>query len=195
MFIEAARIETSAFAGSGWRLAAGGVFSVLLVVACITDVRWRRVPNALVVVLALLGVAFSTWTDPWFPGLGRAVSGLLVGFAIWIGFYLVGGMGAGDVKLFAAAATWLGPTGAWQASLVAALLGGVLSVIALMIQRRLREGSERVAIAISTMSVSPLGAVEPGVARKRYLPYGIALSGGALLIAWVPGILGAWREL
>ena len=168
---------------------------MLLIVACITDVRWRRVPNLLVIVLAGLGLAFSTWTDPWLPGLGRAFAGLLVGFSIWIVFYLVGGMGAGDVKLFAAAATWLGPTGAWQASLVAALLGGVLSVIALIAQRRLREGSERVAIAISTLSVTPLGAVEPGVARKRYLPYGIALAGGALLTAWVPKILVVWRGL
>jgi prepilin peptidase CpaA len=195
MLMQAARLESSAFAGSAWHLVAGGVFTILLIVACITDVRWRRVPNKLVLLLTILGLAFSAWSNPWLPGVARAATGLLVGFAIWIGFYLVGGMGAGDVKLFAAAATWLGPTGAWQASLVAALLGGVLSLGALIAQRRLREGSERVAIAISTMSAAPLGAVEAGVARKRYLPYGIALSGGALLVAWVPNILGMWRGL
>jgi prepilin peptidase CpaA len=193
MFIEAAQIKASAFAGSGWRLAAGGVFSLLLIIACVTDVRQRRVPNWLVVVLAVLGLAFSALIDPWLPGLGRGVAGLALGFSIWIVFYVVGGMGAGDVKLFAAAAAWLGPAGAWQASLVAALLGGLLSVVALAAQRRLREGTERVAIAVSTMSMSPLGAVTPGADRKRYLPYGIALSGGALLIAWFPEILGVWR--
>jgi prepilin peptidase CpaA len=193
MFIGAAQIEASAFAGSGWRLAAGGVFSVLLLVACVTDVRWRRVPNWLVVVLAVLGLAFSTWIDPWLPGLGRGFAGLALGFSIWIVFYVVGGMGAGDVKLFAAAAAWLGPAGAWRAALVAALLGGVLSVAALLAQRRLREGTERVAIAVSTMSMAPLGGVTPAAERKRYLPYGIALSGGALLVAWFPEILVVWR--
>ena len=195
MFMGAAQIEASAFAGSVWRLAAGGVFSVLLIAACVTDVRQRRVPNGLVVVLAVLGLAFSVWVDPWLPGLGRGVAGLVLGFSIWIAFYVVGGMGAGDVKLFAAAAAWLGPAGAWHASLVAALLGGILSVGALLAQRRLREGAERVAIALSTMSMAPLGGVTPGVERKRYLPYGLALAGGAVLVGWFPDILGVWRAL
>ena len=193
MFIGAAGLETSAFAGSAWRLAAGGVFTALLVTACVTDVRWRRVPNWLVLALAVLGIGFSTAIDPVLPGLGRGLIGLVVGFSIWILFFAVGGMGAGDVKLIAAAAAWLGPGGAWRASLVAALLGGLLSVVALLLQRRLREGTQRVAIAVSTMSIAPLGAVAPGVERRRYLPYGIALSGGALLVAWFPEILGVWR--
>ena len=193
MFSGVAAIEFSAFAGSVWRLAAGGVFTALLVVACVTDLKSRRIPNWLVLVLAVLGLGFSTAIDPGLGGFGRGFAGLLVGFSIWILFFVAGGMGAGDVKLIAAAAAWLGPGGAWRASLVAALLGGVLSVVALLAQRRLREGTQRVAIAMSTMSVAPLGAVAPGVERRRYLPYGIALSGGALLVAWFPQILGVWR--
>lgn len=177
------------FAGSEWRLAAGLIYTTLLVVACITDVRWRRIPNPLVLVLLLTGFAFSVWMEPWWPGLLRAVAGLSLGFAIWILFHVAGGMGAGDVKLFAAAATWLGPNGAWRASLVAALVGGVLSLAALMWQRRTREGVERVAMSLSMLSLAPLGKVAPDEQRKAYLPYGVALACGALLAAWVPGIL------
>lgn len=176
------------FAGSEWRLAAGALYTLLLVIACITDVRWRRIPNALVLVLALTGFAFSVTTEPWLPGLMRAFSGLVLGFSIWILFHIAGGMGAGDVKMFAAAAAWLGPGGAWRAALVAALAGGVLSLVALVLQRRTREGLERVAMSVSLFSLAPLGKVAADQQRKTYLPYGVALACGALLTAWIPGI-------
>ena len=177
------------FAGSEWRLAAGILYTLLLVVACVTDVRWRRIPNALVAVLALTGFAFSVMMEPWWPGLVRAFSGLVLGFSIWIMFHVAGGMGAGDVKLFAAAAAWLGPSGAWRAALVAALAGGVLSLAALVWQRRTRQGVERVALSLSMLSLAPLGKVAPDQRRNAYLPYGVALACGALLTAWIPGIL------
>src|ERR1044071_4415808 len=120
--------QTGVFSGSLFRLFAGGVFSVLLVIACVTDVRWRRIPNALVVTLALTGFAYSVWQDAWLAGLGRSLAGLSLGFAIWIAFFIVGAIGAGDVKLFAAAGAWLGPAATWRAALVAAALGGVLAV-------------------------------------------------------------------
>ena len=179
------------FAGSDWRLGAGAVYTVLLVVACVTDVRWRRIPNTLVLVLALTGFAFSVMAESWGPGLVRAFAGLALGFAIWIAFHVAGGLGAGDVKLFAAAAAWLGPGGAWRAALIAALAGGALSLGALMLQRRTREGVERVAMSLSMFSLAPLGKVAPGEHRKGYLPYGVALACGALLTAWIPGILSS----
>ena len=177
------------FAGAEWRLAAGLLYSTLLVIACVTDVRWRRIPNPLVLVLALSGFAFSVAMQPWWPGLIRAGSGLALGFAIWVPFHIAGGMGAGAVKLFAAAAAWLGASGAWRAALVAALAGGVLSLAALMWQRRTREGVERVAMSLSMLSLSPLEKIAADQQKKSYLPYGVALACGALITAWIPGIL------
>lgn len=179
------------FVGSEWRLLAGAIYSVLLVTACVTDVRFRRIPNMLVVVLALTGFAFSMSIDTWSLGVLRALEGLALGFSIWIVFHIAGGMGAGDVKLFAAASTWLGPSGAWRAALVAALVGGVLSLGALAWQRRTREGVERVALAVSTLSLAPLGRTVPGERRTAYLPYGVALACGALIMAWIPGVLAS----
>ena len=176
------------FSGSLFRLVSGGVFSVLLVAACITDVRWRRIPNALVLALALPGIAFSVSLDPWLPGLGRAMSGLTLGFAIWIAFFVIGAIGAGDVKLFAAAGAWLGPGATWRAALVAAALGGVLAVFMLLRERRAREGFAKVMVSVSTRSVAAL-APDPAMPRSRQLPYGVALACGALIVAWIPGVL------
>jgi prepilin peptidase CpaA len=180
--------QTVMFSGSLFHFLAGGVFSVLLVIACVTDVRWRRIPNALVLVLATLGLAYSVSMDPWLPGLGRGFGGLSLGFGIWIAFFVVGAIGAGDVKLFAAAGAWLGPGATWRAALVAAAVGGVLAVAMLTRERRARQGLEKVMVSISTRSLSGL-AGDPNTSPSRQLPYGVALACGALIVAWVPGIL------
>jgi len=180
--------QTAVFSGSLFRLLSGGVFSVLLVIACVTDVRWRRIPNALVLTLALTGFAFSVWVDPWLVGLGRAMGGLSLDFGIWIVFYVIGAIGAGDVKLFAAAGAWLGPSATWRAALVGAALGGALAIAMLLRERRARQGLENVMTSISTRSLALLGAA-PGTSNSRQLPYGVALACGALVVAWIPGIL------
>jgi len=180
--------QTTVFSGSLFRLLSGGVFSVLLVIACVTDVRWRRIPNALVLTLAITGFAFSVWVDPWLVGLGRAMSGLALGFGIWIVFFIIGAIGAGDVKLFAAAGAWLGPAATWRAALIAAAVGGVLALAMLVRERRTRKGLESVMTSISTRSLAVL-ANSPGTSKSRQLPYGVALACGALVVAWIPGIL------
>ena len=180
--------QSAAFSGSLFRFFAGGVFSVLLVIACVTDVRSRRIPNVLVLTLALTGLAYSVWIDPWLPGLGRAAGGLALGFGIWITFFVLGAIGAGDVKLFAAAGTWLGPAATWRAALVAAAIGGVLAVVMLLRERRTRDGFEKVMVSLSSRSLSVLSP-DPAAPRRRQLPYGVALACGALIVAWIPGVL------
>jgi len=180
--------QTAVFSGSLFRLLSGGVFSVLLVIACVTDVRWRRIPNPLVLTLAVTGFAFSVWVDPWLAGLGRAIGGLALGFGIWIVFFVIGAIGAGDVKLFAAAGAWLGPAATWRAALVAGAIGGALAIAMLVRERRAREGLENVMTSISTRSLAGLAAA-PGTSSSRQLPYGVALACGALVVAWIPGIL------
>ena len=151
------------FSGSLFHFLAGGVFSVLLVIACVTDVRWRRIPNALVLVLAALGLAYSVWMDPWWPGLGRSLGGLSLGFAIWIAFFVIGAIGAGDVKLFAAAGLWVDLEHA--ALLIATVLiaGGLLALVFLLPRLAARR---------------PNGV--PWRERKKEVPYAVAIAMGAL---------------
>ena len=52
------------------------------------------------------------------PGLGLSLGGWLVGCALFLPWFLLRGMGAGDVKLLAALGAWLGPRDAlWIALL------------------------------------------------------------------------------
>lgn len=153
-----------------------------LAVACLTDLRDRRIPNALVVALGTMGVGGAALG--WAPGLSGldAVVGLGLGFLLWLPFHLAGLLGAGDVKLFAAAAAWLGPHGALDAALLTALLGGVLAGGILLHEAGLRGGALRLALAWRAPQLLRLAA-RPSATR---LPYALAIAGGVLGARWMP---------
>ena len=71
---------------------------VVLGVATFTDLRSRRIPNWLVLPFLGAGVLASCWFHGW-HGLGQSLSGAGLGLLLFGVFFLVGGMGAGDVKL------------------------------------------------------------------------------------------------
>ena len=100
---------------------------VFMVGAVITDIREHRIRNSMVVMVLFLGLLAQLTLD--MPG--GVISwgiGLLIGFLIFVPFYLNGGMGAGDVKLMAAVAAFLGPTGGAIACGSALLAGLPLAV-------------------------------------------------------------------
>src|SRR5574339_1025174 len=125
------------FIGSYTHLVGGVVFTLLLLSGCVTDLRSRRIPNELVLAILVTGWLFAfTAEEPW-RALGSSMAGAAIGFGIWIVFYLIGVIGAGDVKFFAAAGAWLGPGATWRAALVAAVVGGVIAIVMLLMERRL----------------------------------------------------------
>lgn len=181
---------TSIFAGSGLLRAFGVVFVVLVVLACLSDVRRRRIPNGLTLVIALGGIAFSLVRLGVVQGAIAALTGIAVGLAIWIGFYAVGVMGAGDVKFFAAASAWLGPAASWRAALIAAGVGGVLAVLFLLRDSRLRTTVQRLALLPLSRSLDVTSVKEmTGSEAKRQLPYGVAMGIGLVVVAMFPGVL------
>jgi len=73
-----------------------------------SDIKTKRIPNYLVLGVALAGLAYQLGFRGW-TGLADGFWGIGLGFALLIFFYWKGGLGAGDVKAFAALGAWLGP--------------------------------------------------------------------------------------
>lgn len=121
---------------------ATAAFLALLAAAAWHDLRERRVPNGLAAGIAL--GALLAGPLAWSParGLGMALLGAVAGLLCWILPWWRGVLGAGDVKLFAAGAAWLGPSLAWRAALLAALAGGLFAV-ALAVGEAVRARSAR----------------------------------------------------
>lgn len=174
-------------AGPAPSVVSGVALSALLIAACWTDLRARRIPNKLVLFTAAAGVVLSIVARSWLAGLAHAGGGLATGLAIWFPFFALGMLGAGDVKLFAAAATFLGARSAVEGALYTALYGGVLAA-AFMVAS---SGWSAAMFRIGSAAHEPmLLRQDPGTHRRR-MPYALAIAAGVLTALWWPGhILG-----
>lgn len=96
-------------------------------VACVTDLRTRRIPNVLTFGAALAGLAFQFATGG-VAALGQAGLGWLLGAVVFLLPFALGGLGGGDVKLLAALGAWLGPADAMWLVLYTGIAGGVTAI-------------------------------------------------------------------
>jgi len=96
--------------------------------ACVTDLRTRRIPNVLTFGAALAGLLYQ-FVSGGIDGLGHAALGWLAGGLIFILPFAVRGLGGGDVKLLAALGAWLGPADVVWLSLYTGVAGGVMAIV------------------------------------------------------------------
>ncbi len=105
-----------------------------LILATINDLRFNKIPNILNFSVIGISLIYYTWNYG-FQGFIFSVSGTLLGIALLIGPYLLGGMGAGDAKLMGAVGAVLGPKGVFIAFLYTSLVGGIYAAIMMLIHR------------------------------------------------------------
>jgi prepilin peptidase CpaA len=117
--------------------AAQVLLMALAITAAVYDLRFRRIPNWLVLSGLLLGIGLNTLL---FQIAGLRFSGLGAGLAllVYVPLYVLRAMGAGDVKLMAAVGAIVGPWNWLGIFLLTALAGGVIAILLLVIKGRLR---------------------------------------------------------
>jgi prepilin peptidase CpaA len=144
------------------------------------DLRTRRVPNAVTVPLAVLGIASAAAGVSDLTVTG-AVVGLALGLLFMLPGYMFGATGAGDVKLLAAAGAWLGPSHIGVAFLYTAIAGGVLAVIVARRRRRLALTLESTGKLITTRAAN-VAEIEHPATNNRFA-YAPAIAAGSILAA------------
>src|SRR5258706_4915479 len=107
------------------------------VLAAVIDVRTHRIPNLLTFGSAIAGLLYHGITGG-LPGVVWALAACAIGLALFFPFFVLGGMGAGDVKLLAALGAWLGPSGALRLAAATALAGGLVAIAVTLHSRYLR---------------------------------------------------------
>ena len=98
---------------------------------------WRRNVSNWIPVAALLGALVAQTIQSGWWGLANWAGGAAIGFGVFLVFYLLGGMGGGDVKLMAGFGALLGPSRLLEAILATAILGGILA-LAVVLWRTVR---------------------------------------------------------
>lgn len=167
------------------------VASAGALVAAITDVRTFKVYNVLTVPLMASGMAYHGFTNGW-AGLEQSLGGLLFGVGILLLPFLMGGMGAGDVKLLSAVGAWLGMHATFHVFLVSAFASGVCAIAMLVHQNNSREVVVRLQtmwVRFNSVLVHPgrdewMQSVVPDKnPRQRVIPYGAMVALGILAVA------------
>lgn len=157
------------------------VFTALLLAAAWSDLRSRRIPNALTMSGLAAALLLRALVGP--EVLIEGVVGALLAFVLTLPFLMLGVIGGGDVKLLIAIAAFMGPRHfLWAAALIA-IIGGMVAIVDAGRRGMLypvlfncgeilkhwatfgRRGANR--------SVSSVGALT--------IPYGVAIAAGALL--------------
>ncbi len=163
---------------------------LMLVVAAIYDIRYRRIPNWLTYPVMLLSVVYQTYHDGTI-GFLLSLAGIGVGLLVFVIPYLTKGMGAGDVKLMGAIGGVLGPKGVFIAFLFTAICGGVYALILTARHGFFRETVARYVRMLKSFFLSGRFVyVEPAEKLgKPVLPYGVAIAFGTLFSLALPSWL------
>jgi prepilin peptidase CpaA len=106
----------------GWMIIAVGV------AAAIQDLRTREISNWTCGLAVAGGLTVHSFQRG-LGGFGHSILGMLIGFAVFLVFYILGGMGGGDVKLMAGFGALLGSGQILHAAFLTALLGGVMALL------------------------------------------------------------------
>jgi prepilin peptidase CpaA len=142
----------------------------------VSDVRTRKIPNALPITLAVFGLAMGA-LGGWRGLASSLIAGLLLLILGTLPFGL-GLIGGGDIKLLAACGSVFGLSAVLPLVLYTAIMGGVLALVVAA-----ATGEMRAVLARVRHVVAPHLGSGPGPLTKRLrLPYAVAIAAG---VAWM----------
>lgn len=159
-------------------------------IGSVHDVRERRIPNLITGPAILAALALHAVSGGWSGLAGSALAGL-ISSAIFLVFFLAGGMGAGDVKLMAAVACFVG-LGSLQTVLVSTVVAGAILALAVGVRSgRLRETLRNVAALLQhhgERGLRPHPDLNLTNSRTLRLPFALPIAAGCLFtlctLAW-----------
>lgn len=160
---------------------------LVVVVAAVIDIRTRKIPNWLTLPSCLVGVCLNIFHEGW-GGLQNSLSGLAVGFLLLIFVYLLGGMGAGDVKLLSAVGAFLGPRLVFYAFIWMALSGGLMAVALIVSKRVVVKTSQNLWFLVSGWLTGTSGKDSHLTIQNQSLhklAYGVAIAAGTIIAVLV----------
>lgn len=159
------------------------ISGIVGVAAIVDDVSRRQISNWIPCSAFAAGLILQTVQGGW-RGAGAALLGTVTGAGVFLIFYLLGGMGGGDVKLMAGFGAVLGVSRLLEAALWTAGCGGVMAalVIGVSTVRAIwrKRSSAQAAVSEEQVAVSEAGDA-PRKLRSDSIPYAPAIAAGVWL--------------
>jgi prepilin peptidase CpaA len=170
--------------------------TITLIVAAVIDGLKLKVPNWITFPMIISGWIYSATLSPYagWEGLMYSVIGTVVGLALLLPLYAIGGMGAGDVKLLAGVGAWVWGTSTLYAFAVSAIVGGVIAVLMVVLRRKwFQHKTQFWMICNEILTVKDPEKLAAIAAERKpsmmLLPYGIPIAIGTIGYFFVAGML------
>jgi prepilin peptidase CpaA len=162
-------------------IAMAALFCPLAIVIAYMDIRYRRIPNKLVLAILIVGLTMNTLFGG-SHGLLLSLGGLGVSFGIMFFLHVFGTMGAGDVKLFAAIGAVNGLSLVVPTLMLVALTGGVLAIFMMVYSGRVRRTMFGVMqFFYGLLPGQHVPRFEIPADRRYTLPYAVPICFGSLV--------------
>jgi len=153
------------------------LFIVTLGVAM--DLTYRRIPNWITVPAVLVALIYQVAAHGLVRGATHGGAGLLVGCALLIVPFMLGGMGGGDVKLLGALGAWLGWRSTVNVFIYAAWAGAIWALIIMLHNRSLWPWLTNLWLNLTPKQTGK--SRNRASANGQVIPYGAAIGAGYLV--------------
>ena len=160
---------------------------VLVGIAAVIDIRTRRIPNLLTFGGAAVALVYNLWMGG-VQGLAHGAGGWAVGIALFLPMFLIGGMGAGDVKLLGAVGACLGPLGALWSGFFSVMAGGVMALAVGLRHGYLGKAFRNLWGLLGywrAVGIRPQPGLTVQDAAGPRLAYGVAIAAGTVIAVWL----------
>lgn len=172
------------------------VVTITLIVAAVIDGLKLKVPNWLTFPMIISGWVYSAAFSPFagWEGLMYSIVGTVVGLALLLPAYAIGGMGAGDVKLLAGVGAWVWGTTTFYAFALSAIIGGIIAVLMVVLRRSwFKHQGQFWMICNEILTVKDPEKLAAIAAERKptmmLLPYGIPIAIGTIAYFAAAGML------
>lgn len=154
-------------------------FGLGLLAASASDLRYRKVPNALNASIAVVGMCYQVTRYGWI-GTADALLGIATGFACVLVPFAMRLHRGGDAKLVMALGAWLAPRLILWAYIWGVALGGIVAIGVFLTVGR--EARRRIAKNLKlSAGTATLPVVEEDRPAHQQVPMALAFSAGALV--------------
>jgi prepilin peptidase CpaA len=154
------------------------------------DIKSRRIPNFITGPAILAGLLLHLAIDGWHGLLASLAAGLICG-AIFLIFYLAGGMGAGDVKLITAVGCLIGLSDSAYLLILTSLAGGAMGIGLALLRGQLKSTLFNVGTLATHhkhQGLTPHPDLNVRNAATLRLPYGLAIAAGSCITLYLQGM-------
>lgn len=156
------------------------VLAAMVLIAALTDLKRREIPNWLSIGGIAAGLALNVWAAG-LAGLKTAGAGLGLAALIFVPLFIMRWLGGGDVKIMGAIGALAGPQYLIVIFILDAILGGIAALVLIVVRGRLLRTLKNIPRIFRLKRESEL---EAGGEQSLGLPRAVTIAAATLLALW-----------